>query len=40
MGVSFIIDPDMPADINEFTLSYTMFHINDVEQEHMVSHND
>ena len=29
MGVSFYIDKDLPAAINELTLSYTMFHVDD-----------
>ena len=40
MGVSFIIDPDIPPEIGELTLSYTMFHVADVTHEHMVGHNE
>ena len=28
MGVSFFVDRDLPADINQLTLSYTMFRVN------------
>ena len=28
MGVSFFVDKDLPADINELTLSYTMFRVD------------
>lgn len=38
IGVSFFVDVDMPAKINELTLSYTMFRVGDVEHEHQVSH--
>ncbi len=31
MGVSFVVDPDIPAGINELTLSYTMFNVTDNE---------
>ena len=37
MGVSFVVDADLPADINELTLSYTMFRVGvatEVEVEH------
>jgi len=40
MRVSFIIDADMPSDIGELTLSYTMFHVSDAPNEHMVGHNE
>jgi cytochrome c oxidase assembly protein subunit 11 len=40
MGVSFIIDPDIPAEINELTLSYTMFNVTHAEPDHVVSHNE
>ena len=40
MGVSFIIDPDIPAEINELTLSYTMFNATHDEPDHMISHNE
>ncbi len=38
MGVSFIVAADLPADINELTLSYTMFHVAEVEHEQMAGH--
>lgn len=28
MGVSFFVDKDLPADINQLTLSYTMFRVD------------
>lgn len=28
MGVSFFVDPGLPADINQLTLSYTMFRVD------------
>ena len=34
MGVSFYVDADLPAEINELTLSYTMFHVDEVKHEH------
>lgn len=37
MGVSFYIDTELPADISQLTLSYTMFNVSDVEQQHMAS---
>ncbi len=37
MGLSFYIDADLPADINELTLSYTMFLVSDQEQEQIAS---
>jgi cytochrome c oxidase assembly protein subunit 11 len=40
MGVSFVVDSNLPADIRELTLSYTMFRIEDVEHEHIVSQNE
>jgi len=40
MGVSFVIDPDIPKEISEMTLSYTMFHVIDAAQESMVGHNE
>ena len=30
MSVSFFIDEDLPAEIKELTLSYTMFHVDDI----------
>jgi cytochrome c oxidase assembly protein subunit 11 len=38
MGVSFIVAADLPADINELTLSYTMFHVAEVEHEQTTGH--
>lgn len=38
MGVRFMVDADLPADIEELTLSYTMFRVGDVEHEHVASH--
>lgn len=38
IGLSFFVDVDMPAKINELTLSYTMFRVGDVEHEHLISH--
>ena len=32
MGISFFVDADLPAEITELTLSYTMFRVEDVEQ--------
>lgn len=40
MGVSFFIDADLPAGINELTLSYTMFKVGEVEHEHLVGHHE
>ena len=40
MGVSFVVDSKLPADIRELTLSYTMYRIEDVEHEHTVSQNE
>jgi len=40
MGVSFVVDSELPADIRELTLSYTMYRIEDVEHEHIVSQNE
>ena len=40
MGVSFFIDEDLPADISQLTLSYTMFNLGEVEHDHMMSHED
>jgi len=38
IGLSFFVDVDMPAKLNELTLSYTMFRVGDVEHEHLISH--
>ena len=40
MGVSFFIDEDLPPDISQMTLSYTMFSLGEVEHEHMASHGE
>jgi len=40
MGVSFYVDAELPSDISQLTLSYTMFNIGDVEHEHMASHHE
>jgi cytochrome c oxidase assembly protein subunit 11 len=40
MGVSFFVDPDMPAGINDLTLSYTMFNVGDIEHDQLVSHHE
>jgi len=40
MGVSFYVDADLPADISQLTLSYTMFNIGDAEHESMASHHE
>ena len=37
MGVQFYVQPDLPDDISEMTLSYTMFNISDPEAQ-MSSH--
>jgi cytochrome c oxidase assembly protein subunit 11 len=40
MGVSFVVDTDIPSEIKELTLSYTMFNVTDIEQEGVASHNE
>jgi len=40
MGVSFLVDVELPASINEFTLSYTMFFVGEIEPEQMASHHE
>jgi len=40
MDVSFVVATDIPPEIKELTLSYTMFNVTDIEQEHMTSHNE
>lgn len=45
MGVSFVIDADIPPELNELTLSYTMFHIanldaENIDHENMLSHQE
>ena len=38
MSVSFFVDADLPAEISELTLSYTMFHVDDVDHDHQTAH--
>ena len=38
MGVSFYIDKDLPAEINELTLSYTMFQVDDDSHDRAIEH--
>ena len=40
MGVSFYVDAELPADISQLTLSYTMFNIGEVDHLPMVSHHE
>jgi cytochrome c oxidase assembly protein subunit 11 len=40
MGVSFIVAADLPANINELTLSYTMFLVGDITPEQIASHHE
>jgi cytochrome c oxidase assembly protein subunit 11 len=40
MSVSFYIDAELPADISQLTLSYTMFNIGEVEHQHVASHHE
>lgn len=40
MGVSFFVDADLPANINELTLSYTMFLVGDIGAEKIASHHE
>lgn len=40
MGVSFIVAADLPANINELTLSYTMFLVGDIGAEEIASHHE
>ena len=40
MGVTFVVDADLPADITELTLSYTMFRVGEAEHEHMASRDE
>ena len=35
MSVSFFVDAELPAEISELTLSYTMFRVGNVEHEHI-----
>jgi cytochrome c oxidase assembly protein subunit 11 len=40
MGVRFFIDDKLPADINELTLSYTMFSVGDLDEQAVASHDE
>ena len=40
LGVRFFLDVDLPADINELTLSYTMFLVGDIGHEQTASHHE
>jgi cytochrome c oxidase assembly protein subunit 11 len=40
MGVSFYVDAELPVDISQLTLSYTMFNIGEAEHQSMASHHD
>lgn len=40
MNVSFFVDAELPTDISQLTLSYTMFKLGDVEHQHMASHDE
>lgn len=40
MVVRFFVDADLPPELNELTLSYTMFKVGDVEHEHLMSHRE
>lgn len=40
IGVRFMVDSKLPADIRELTLSYTMFRVEDAEHEHITSRNE
>lgn len=40
MPVRFLIDSDLPAEIGELTLSYTMYPLDAVEHQHVASHED
>ena len=40
MRVTFYLDPELPADINELTLAYTMFNVGDVEHSQMVGQHE
>ena len=40
MNVSFYVDAELPADISQLTLSYTMFNIGEVEHEHVASNHE
>ena len=40
MGVSFYVDADLPIEINELTLSYTMFLVGDLGTEQAAIHHN
>ena len=40
MAVSFSVDAELPADISQLTLSYTMFNVGDVEHQHVASNHE
>jgi cytochrome c oxidase assembly protein Cox11 len=40
MSVSFYVDAELPADISQLTLSYTMFNIGEVEHQHVASNHE
>jgi cytochrome c oxidase assembly protein subunit 11 len=40
MGVSFYVDAELPADISQLTLSYTMFNVLGVAHQPMASHQE
>ena len=40
MPVRFIVDSEMPESINELTLSYRMFPVEDAEHQHVASNHD
>jgi cytochrome c oxidase assembly protein subunit 11 len=40
MGVTFVVDAELPAGIKKLTLSYTMFRVGDVLHEPMASHDE
>lgn len=40
MLVRFYVDPELPAEINELTLSYTMFNVSDVEATQMAGQHE
>jgi len=40
MGVSFYVDAELPADISQLSLSYTMFNVGDVDLQPAASHHE
>lgn len=40
MGVTFIVDAKLPEEITEFTLSYTMFQVADMQHEQMLTRHE